>query len=76
MAADEKPAPVPTELFAIEIHDAETDALFHVISHPVRSPSAATAVWEALRVYPFRIRHWRLKAVPARTHFPLTEAAY
>lgn len=71
----DKPAPVPTQLYAIEVRDAETETLCHVISHPVRSPSPATAVWEALRVYPFRIRHWKLKAVPAETYFPRPEAA-
>jgi len=71
----EKPAPVPTKLYAIEVHDAQSDQLFHVVAHPVRAPSPEMAVWDTLRVYAFRLRHWRLKAVPAETHFPQTEAA-
>lgn len=73
--AAEKPAPVPTQLYAIEVHDAETGELYHVVSHPVRAPTPAMAIWETLRVYAFRLRHWRLQAVAAETHFPQTEAA-
>lgn len=73
--ATDKPAPVPTELYAIEVHDAGSDAICHVIAHPIRATSPGTAVWEALRAYPFRIRHWRLQAVPAQQYFQDQESA-
>jgi hypothetical protein len=73
--ATEKPAPVPTQLYAIEVHESKSDELYYVIAHPVRATNPAMAVWEALRVYSFRLKHWRLQAVPAETHFPKTEAA-
>lgn len=66
---------VQTELYAIEVHEAESGELYHVLRHPIRAPSPATAVWQALQVYRFHIRHWRLQAVPAAQHFPQTEAA-
>jgi hypothetical protein len=74
MASDNK-APVPTSLYAIEIYDAKTGSLDHVLAHPVRATSPQMAVWEAVQAYAFKIRHWRLEAVPAQTHFPRTEAA-
>lgn len=68
MAAD-KPVPIPTQLYAIEVHDKTTDELFHVISHPVRATRDTMAVREAALFYGFNAKHWMLKAVPAATDF-------
>lgn len=65
----EKPAPMPTQLYAIEVHDKATDELFHVISHPFRATRDTMAVREAVLTYRFNARHWLLKAVPAEIHF-------
>lgn len=67
--ADKKPVSVPTQLYAIEIYDAKTDQLFHVMSHPVRATRDTMAVHEAAREYRFNSRHWLLRAVPAEFHF-------
>lgn len=71
----EKPAPVPTQLYAVEIYSADDDRLVHVVSHPVRAPSDRLAVWGIVQAYGFRIKDWRLQAVTAETHFPRPEAA-
>ena len=68
--ATDKPVPVPTQLYAIEVHDKTTDELFYVVSHPVRATRDTMAVRETALFYGFNSKHWVLKAVPAKTHFP------